>query len=313
MPELSVIIATRNRATQLCRAVESLEKQSLAPHRFELIVVDNGSTDETAELLPTKLRHFPNAKFLREPKPGAAAARNCGLGASAAPVALFLDDDIIADHHLLEEHVESHRDQAGIAVLGAVRFPWEGTESPLFKLLVQRPELLQSFAFDDPQNVSFLHFYTCNLSMPRVFFVSQPGFDERFTGSGFEDTELGYRFLRAGGRLVFNPRASALHAAQVSASVLARKQFNNGRYLAYLLRKHAGLRKFFVPENGKWRRQIATAIGWSVSPLRSAFDNPYPQPLSSLLARMCWYYVQREYYRGLAEAESGSAALQEQF
>jgi GT2 family glycosyltransferase len=304
MLELSIIIATRNRAQQLCRALESVKVQSLAANRFEVIVVDNGSSDETSRLAPIALKHFPHAKFLTESKAGAAAARNSGVAASNAPLVVFLDDDVIADRQLLEEHLRSHRDQNNIAVLGAVRFPWRGTESPLFKLLVQRPELLQTFAFDDPQNVSFLHFYTCNLSMPRAFFTHNPGFDEQFTGSGFEDTELGYRFLRAGRRLTFNPRASVLHDAQVSASVLAKKQFNNGRYLAYLLRKHSDLRKVFVPANGLWRRRISAAVGWTVAPLRFAFDASCPQRLSSLLARMCWHYVQREYYRGFAQGES---------
>ena len=312
MPELSVIIATRNRARQLGRALASLQVQSLPTHSFEIVVVDNGSSDNTAELAPTALRPFRHATFLQEPKPGAAAARNAGVAASTTGVVVFLDDDIVADAELLAEHVKSHADGANIAVLGAVRFPWQGTESPLFRLLVQRPELLQSFSFADPQDVSFLHFYTCNLSMRRAFFQTNAGFDERFTGSGFEDTELGYRFLQAGGRMIFNPRASALHHPEISASVLARKQFNNGRYLAYLLHKHSQLRQTFVPDNGEWRRRISAAVGWTVSPLRFAFDNPCPQPLSSLLARLCWHYVQREYFRGLAIAESPGARLQDQ-
>lgn len=309
MPDLSVVIATRNRAQQLCRALASLAAQSLPGHLFQVIVVDNDSSDDTAERAASALKQFHHAKLLKESRPGAAAARNTGIAASDGEIIVFLDDDVVADQALLREHLDSHRDRGNIAVLGALRFPWTGNESPVFRLLVKKPELLQSFSFEDAQNVSFLYFYTCNLSMNRRFFVQNQAFDEGFLGSGFEDTELGYRFLQTGGRLIFNSRASALHDAQVSASALARKQFNNGRYLRYLLSKHEQLREIFVPNNRVWRRRISAAVGWMATPLRFTFDSPYPEPLSSILARMCWHYFQRQYFLGLGTDEGPGSKL----
>ena len=303
--DISVVIPTRNRAQKLRRALDGLCAQSVSRAAFEVVVVDNASTDETGATVAGYLNRAANWKYLRELKPGAAAARNCGIRASQGEIVLFLDDDVIPDPQLVEEHGRIHREQAAV-VLGSVRFPWDGTGTAFRRTLAQHPELMQSFRFPDPADVPFQHFYTCNVSLPR-FFLSRSGvFDEQFQGSGFEDTDLGYRIARAGCRIVFNPRASAVHDCWMSYPEFAEKQRRNGRELSLLLNKHPQLREALLPAAVAWRRRLAALAGRAAPVTGACFEWP-AGPWSSLalpvLARFCWLHLQSRLWAGFEEAE----------
>jgi len=96
-PVACVIICSYDRAKMLERALRSLAAQTLPPDRFELIVVDDGSRDETAEVCESLRRHgLPNLKCVHTPHRGLASARNAGVRSTAAERILFMDDDCIA-------------------------------------------------------------------------------------------------------------------------------------------------------------------------------------------------------------------------
>jgi glycosyltransferase involved in cell wall biosynthesis len=298
--QLSVVIATHNRAEQLDRALDSLQRQSLSTDSFEVIVVNNGSSDPTDAVVRSYVERRPHWHLVREAKPGAAAARNTGIRLSRAPLVLFLDDDIVADRELVAQHVESHRVRPDVAVLGAVRFPWKGDETPLFACLHRHPELFQSFAFLDAENVSFQYFYTCNLSMARSFFTQGPGFDERFTTSGFEDTELGYRFVKTGHRIVFNEKASALHDVRTTYPQFSQKRYASGRWARYFIGQYPEVRSTFLGSSS-WKSRISNLIGFSAGPLSPLFDlriRPMKRVLQSVLGVLCWHRLQYLFRKG---------------
>lgn len=95
--ELSVVIPTKNRSAKLSRTLQGLVVQTISPEAFEVVAVDNGSGDETAEVIRAQAQSFAHWKLVEEPKPGAAAARNRGVEASRGEIVLFLDDDVFAD------------------------------------------------------------------------------------------------------------------------------------------------------------------------------------------------------------------------
>ncbi len=293
---ISVLIPTKNRSLKLGRTLQGLCSQSVSGRAFEVIVVDNGSDDQTSRTVLSYTNRFDHLKLLKESKPGAAAARNRGMQVSQGDVIVFLDDDVIPDDHWLEEHVKSHRQYPDAAVLGCVRFPWTGNESAFHSMLTHRPELLQSYQFPDSLNVPFLHFYTCNLSVPRSFLSKGEAFDEAFTGAGFEDIELGYRLCLAGCRIVFNPCASALHDFGLSFSQFATKRYRAGQALRYLIKKHPELQTAFLPEATAWRRKLSVLFGLLISPLAPWFD--LPVRLSSFLLPVlgCFCYWNLEYH-----------------
>jgi GT2 family glycosyltransferase len=308
--DISVVIPTRNRAQKLRRTLDGLCAQSVPAAAFEVVVVDNASSDDTRATVGGYLDRAAHWKYLREPKPGAAAARNSGIRASQGEIVLFLDDDVVPDPRLVEEHGKSHREQAAV-VLGSVRFPWHGTGTAFRRTLSQHPELLQSFRFPDPASVPFQHFYTCNLSLPRSFLSRSGTFDEDFQGSGFEDTDLGYRIARAGFRMVFNPRASAVHDCWLSFPDFAEKQRRNGRELHLLLKKHPELGDVFLPAAASRRRKLAALVGGAASVLGTCFERPAARLsflVLPLLARFCWLNLQYRFWAGLQEAERSPGA-----
>ena len=107
MLEISTIIPTRNRADLLPLALDALRKQSLCKSRFEVIIVDDGSTDNTQSVLKA-FEDLPLRVF-RQNQAGIAAAKNLGIFASRSPILLFLDDDDVADQDLLAAHLITHR------------------------------------------------------------------------------------------------------------------------------------------------------------------------------------------------------------
>ena len=117
--KISVIIPTYNRAELLKSSLKSLTKQSIPKAQFEIIIVDDGSKDNTEEIC----RNFQEQlqlKYFKQKNSGIAAAKNLGIFVSNAPILLFFDDDDVADTNLLKEHIKTHNKnpEENIAVLG---------------------------------------------------------------------------------------------------------------------------------------------------------------------------------------------------
>jgi glycosyltransferase involved in cell wall biosynthesis len=304
--ELSIVVATRNRAPALSDLVESLQLQTLQRERFEVILVDNGSTDDTQRVAAALASRFMHGRALHEPKSGAAAARNTGIRNSSGKIILFLDDDIIADPGLLEAHLQGHKSTAGGPVLGHVRHPWKETGSFLERFLLHHVELFQSFQFPDFENVPFLHFYSCNLSLPRTCFENVGLFDETFTSYGFEDTDLGYRLSQAGYKTIYRPEAAALHNVQTTYAQLVEKRRSAGKWLCYLLQKHPELKETFMPRHRSFRRRLVSWAGMVASPLAGAgfMENLRGTSWDALGERIFWYCLERHYWAGYFAARN---------
>src|SRR4051794_27416912 len=106
-PRLSVVIPSYDRREALGRCLEALGRQTADPSAFEVVVVLDGSTDGSAEML-AGLRPRHALRVERKANGGVASARNRGLELAAAPVVLFLDDDIVATPGLVEAHLRAH-------------------------------------------------------------------------------------------------------------------------------------------------------------------------------------------------------------
>ena len=93
MVQIAVIICTFNRADYLQQALQSLARQTLPLHQYQIIVVDNASTDETAQIVNQFTPELPNLRYLREPRLGLSIARNAGAAMATTPYLAYLDDD----------------------------------------------------------------------------------------------------------------------------------------------------------------------------------------------------------------------------
>ncbi len=256
--KISVVIPTFDRAEVLRRNLNLLATQTF--HDFEVVVVNDGSTDSTLRLLAEfqKKVDFP-LHFFTQKNFGAAAARNLALSKISGELVLFLGDDMLPRNNLLGMHAKFHEKfpSENFACLGLVRWHPEIRITRFMRWLEKSGV---QFKFDDlAQNseTDFWRFYTSNLSLKKSF-LNDVKFDENFGGWGFEDIELGYRLTKKGMKLLFEPRAVVEHFHAISADSLAKRQFAAGKNFVRFQKMHPEIP--ILPSGPKLFAQKAVAI-----------------------------------------------------
>lgn len=234
-PEVSVVIPTYNRLDTLSEVVPTLLASDLAADRFELLVCDSNSTDGTAAYLAKVRAEHPNVRHLPGNYGGRAAARNAGIGAACGEIVVFNDADILASPDLLSRHVDRHRGARRVAVVG-----WEVQVKNLADYAYKRDHPAERGHLHPPtrRRLSWLYFLTGNASVRREDLLRVGCFDESFTGYGHEDLELGYRLVKAGVAIVYEPRAVNYHCQDVSHDDQKGKMRLAGRSTVRFYRKH---------------------------------------------------------------------------
>ena len=243
---ISVIIPTCNRRQSLVRVLHSLDRQEKEGRPFEVIVADDGSTDDTmAALTKSALSFSFPFDCLAQERRGPAAARNAALRRAAGRIVLFLNDDCLAAPDLLARHRAMHGRFGDSAVLG--RIAW----SPEIELRPEIRALIDHYYFpyeqiSDHENVNFAFFITGNLSLPRAWVLKAGGFDEDFREASCEDIELGYRLYRAGLPLRYDPGALAYHLHRLDFDDLFDRQRKFAYWLAIFLKKHPQAKAYYA-------------------------------------------------------------------
>lgn len=210
---ISVVLPTYNRRERLERALTALKRQSLPADRFEVIVVNDGSTDDTAAWLATAEHGVHAIRVVNQKNGGPARARNAGVAAAQNELILFIDDDVEATPELLAEHVRSHEAEPNAVVIGPLASlehypqPWVAWEQA--KLELQYAAMLRG-----DWEPTFRQFWTGNASVARQAIQDAGGFDTTFLRA--EDIELGRRLHERGLVFRFNPKARGLHHAERS-------------------------------------------------------------------------------------------------
>lgn len=204
----SIVISTYNRPESLSRCLEAVSRQK-GIDEIEVVIVDDGS-DGDFKAIERNWKTKLNLKYVKIRHAGRAGARNRGVKAASGERIVFLDDDIMVRPGWLERHRAV--DDRLVAVLGPYPIQPDKKGPPASKIFQKITDPVRFELIKDPQNAGFPFFVTGNLSMDRSVFDEIGGFDERFKYWGWEDIDLGYRFERAGGRLVFDELAKAVHA-----------------------------------------------------------------------------------------------------
>jgi glycosyltransferase involved in cell wall biosynthesis len=197
-----VVFATHNRAQRLDALLHSLRAQTLPADEFEVIVVDDGSSDATPDVLSG---HAAAGELrlttLRLSSPeGAAAARNAGWRKASAPLVAFTDDDCLPTPGWLEAGLAAHGKHPDGVIQGRVD--------------INPAELdrLTSFSHFFIQHGLDAGFPTSNIFYPRELLERLGGFDsEAFPAVGGEDTDLAWRSFKQGAHPVWAPEAQVLH------------------------------------------------------------------------------------------------------
>jgi len=237
-PLLSVVIPTYQRASLLERALGSLKEQTLPRTRFEVVVVDDGSSDWTASVCD-RLAHDLPLRYFRIENSGISAAKNLGVFASQAPLVLFFDDDDLADPKLLSEHVEAHRThpEENIAVLGYTTWAPELELSPLMEYVTEIGQQLFFYrSIEDGEMLDHTYFWGGRTSCKRSLLVQHGSFDQELPA--MEDIELGFR-LSKHGLAVFHARsAKSFMVRPVTFDEFGRRCVKRGRALWLFNSRH---------------------------------------------------------------------------
>lgn len=213
--QLSVIIPTYNRKNVLIKCLNALFNQTYPQSNYEIIVIDDGSTDGTEKMIKTMIDGAPCAlRYFKQENKGPAAARNVGIRNANGKIVLFVGDDIIVTPSLLEEHLKWHGQYPdnNVAVLGYVTWSPEIEITPFMKWLENGGPQFHFWQIKDKIEVdAHNYFYTCNLSLKRKFILENGLFDTEFSYAAFEDIELGYRLKNKGLKMKYNKDAVGYH------------------------------------------------------------------------------------------------------
>lgn len=232
-PEISVIIPAYNGGWVLRRAVEALQAQDADPDRFEVVIVDDGSTDGSADGLEDGRGSVP-IRVLRQANRGRAAARNLGAAEARGRALLFLDADIWAMPGLVSAHLAHH---AGGGALGVQGRSLTHRDS-LTAMYMRACNVMPDVTIRRREGLSPYHVITRNFSVDADVFRRVGGFDEGFQGYGWEDIELAFRLVRHGVTLRYEHTALAYHYHIQTLEEAREKLRQAGEGAVYFWEKH---------------------------------------------------------------------------
>ena len=254
--DASIIIAAYNRKDLLAVCMRCFDKQDYSFRDFEVIVVDDGSTDGSVERVKAWPAHY-DLRCIASGHQGPGPARNLGVASASGDIVIFIDSDAFVPPWFISEHMRSHRkavvpvfvDGPAIYVSGR-----ENMEHQPFTSWVIRAQAFLDF-FGVP-------FVTVNVSCPRKHFLQVGGFDERFGKAyGFQDIELGVRLDQAGVGCVRNRRAYVLHHTDGTPTLETemKKRRERGATAAIFYEKYPlpQVKKFIHWGRLKWDNRLA--------------------------------------------------------
>jgi GT2 family glycosyltransferase len=192
---LAVIIPTRNRLELLDRCLTSLAGQTFPMANCQVLVCDDGSTEELDPVVDRFRDQLPQLRLLRQPPRGPATARNMGIRASEVEILVCLDSDVVCAPDFLVRLIEGLRSHPDWLAAEACIKPAEGEESPLW---------------DAPDCQAGRRYHTAAMAYRRNALMNAGGFDETFKLAACEDVELAARLLKHG-VIGFVPEAVVFH------------------------------------------------------------------------------------------------------
>jgi glycosyltransferase involved in cell wall biosynthesis len=304
-PLISVIFPTLNRRETVLVCLRALSRQTLGADSFEVIIVDDGSSDGTSEAVLEVapewqgrllcLRHYPNR--------GINVARNRGIAAARGEILLIMNDDTITVPGFLAEHLRTHREHPAesVAVLGRMTIAPELPPSPV--------ALLHHDATYAPLSgrteLDWTAFFGCNISVKRSFLMRHGIFDPALRWH--DDIELAERLSHHGLRIIYRPEALGFHLHYLSVDEFLRNGERDGRGLVAWYRRRPESRETLLKFGLRTRSFPAFSLRYAIA---DALINKYTRGgwlrFASLIGRVS-ESTSRRIYSAVFQATKRSA------
>jgi glycosyltransferase involved in cell wall biosynthesis len=288
---LTIQLCTYKRPKLLARVLEACFSQTLPSDAYEVVLVNDGSPDETPEVIE-RMRPLARCRFevIHQPNSGLAKGRNAGIARSTGERIAFIDDDVLPTPAFAAEHLRSDDRDGDVIVRGAVINveSFDDLPPPIWSL----------------KNYSGNYFWTSNVSVRRSRLDRVGGtFDDTFSEYGWEDIELGMRFREIGTKAVFNRLAVAFHHKPrplgTNVAGMLRQVRAQARTAVQLERKHRHWRVQLAIGDTPPQRALGEAFHKSglaqrIAPLAGALDgdrrlNPVQLAAAQLLVTDAYY------------------------
>ena len=276
-PDISAVISTYNRCEMLSVALERLLLQQSEGVSYEVIVVDNNSTDRTREVVERLMGEgHPNLRYVFEPKQGVSYVRNAGLRRARAPIVAFADDDVVVARDWIAVIKREFDANPGVDCLGGRVLPEWKSEPPAWLTREHWPPLALQDYGDEPFCVSAeepLCLVSANLAFRREVFSRTGEFAPELQrvkdGIGsMEDLELLIRYWRAGGKSLYLPAlvvTTEVPAARTTRSYHRRWHRGHGHFYAVMRSpdfERSSKRGLFGVPAHLYRQSAADAARW---------------------------------------------------
>ncbi len=236
----TIQLCTYNRAALLERVLDACFEQSVPDETYEVVLVDDGSADETpAAIARARERAACAFVVVSQANAGLASARNAGIARASGERIIFIDDDVLPLPNFVEEHLRSHASHPHSIVRGgAINVDdLDHLPPPIWSV----------------KDYSGNYFWTTNVSAPLAAIRKAGAFNAAFSEYGWEDIDLGLRLRASGVRAVFNPKALVYHFKPrprgEAVEAMVRQARAQARTAVQLVRLHPN-----------WRAYLATGI-----------------------------------------------------
>ena len=224
-PVISVIIPAYNARESLGACLDALERQTLPREKYEIIVVDDGSTDGTREAATGR-----DVVLIPQAHQGAAAARNAGARRAQGEIVLFTDADCVPEPNWVEAISAPFADKDVVGVSGRI-------QTHQRSLVARFIQVEYDYRYEKIARHAYIDFISTATGAYRTeIFLESGGFRENLRGA--EDAELSFRLASAGYKMVFAPQAVVYHLHPESIMEYARRKYHYGYWRMMVYRRH---------------------------------------------------------------------------
>lgn len=256
MIKLSVIIPTRNRSSYLSGTLESIVKQTFSQEKYEVIVIDNGSTDDTREVTQSFSSKIKNLVYYYDDTPGLHVGRHKGLRMAKADILVYADDDIIAFPSWLQAIEETFHDSS-VALVGGKDLPKYEDNPPFwvkekwYKLCEYGHCMFELSLIDFGEEIKEIkpnYVFGCNFAIRKNVLMETKGFHpdgmpfEKIEYRGDGESYVSRYIQRKGLKTIYNPRASVFHLVtkeRLTLDYFKKRAFCAGVEKSYAAKRYA--------------------------------------------------------------------------